>query len=56
MRAHLSNECPWCKECFYDVNGLPDKAARDEHCEDNACGLIPRRELQMVRLIRRSVN
>lgn len=56
MRSYLSHECPWCKECFYDVNGAPDKGARDEHCEDNACGLIPARELRMVRMIRRSVN
>lgn len=56
MKTHLSHECPWCKELFYDVDGLPDAGARDEHCEDNACGLIPGRELRMIHLIRRSVN
>jgi hypothetical protein len=40
-------ECPWCKEPFDGPDKIR-KQNRDEHIEENDCGLVPRRDQEMA--------
>jgi hypothetical protein len=45
-----SVECPWCKEEFSGTRS--GRSNRDEHIEENDCGLVPRRDQEMAQRMR----